>query len=223
MLMLALNRNIIRAHQRVMDLNFSLDGLMGFDMKGKTVGIVGTGKIGSVAAQNLYSFGCRLLAFDVLENQELKKQLNIAYVSFETLCRESDIITLHCPLNESTKYLVNASAIQSMKPGVMLINTSRGGLVQTKEVIQALKSGKIGYFGMDVYEEEEHLFFSDHSEEILQDETIARLLTFRNVLITGHQAFLTREAVKNIATTIFYNVDCFDQGATCPNELLNDA
>lgn len=219
-LMLALNRNITRAHTRIMDLNFSLDGLTGFDMRGKTAGIVGTGKIGSVTAEILHGFGCKLLACDVYENQELKMKIPLVYVPMETLCRQSDVLTLHCPLTEETSYIINEKTIGLMKAGVMLINTSRGGLVKTKDVISALKNGKIGYFGMDVYEEEEHLFFGDHSEEILLDESIARLLTFRNVLITGHQAFLTKEALENIAATTFQNVDCFEEGNECPNELL---
>jgi D-lactate dehydrogenase len=203
-----------------MDLNFSLDGLTGFDMRGKTVGIIGTGKIGAVVCEILNGFGCRLLAYDVYENEGLKGQLNITYVTLETLCQQSDIISLHCPLNEDTHYLINAERIHSMKPGVMLINTSRGALVKTKDVIEALKTGKVGYFGMDVYEEEEHLFFVDRSEEILQDEAIARLLTFRNVLITGHQAFLTKEALENIAVTTVFNMNCFEDGKECPNELF---
>ena len=218
-LMLSLNRNIIRAHNRVMDLNFSLDGLTGFDMKGKTVGIIGTGKIGSVAAEILNGFGCRILAYDLYENQELKNKINVTYRSLETLCTEADIISLHCPLNEATKYLINEGSIKWMKNKVMLINTSRGELVKTQDVIEALKNGKIGYFGMDVYEEEEQLFFSDHSEEILQDEIIARLLTFRNVLITGHQAFLTKEALENIALTTINNLNCFEDKKPCPTEL----
>lgn len=220
MLMLSLNRNITRAHTRIMDLNFSLDGLTGFDMRGKTAGIVGTGKIGSVTAEILHGFGCKLLAYDVYENEALKKKMPLSYVPMETLCRQSDIITLHCPLTEDTRYIINDETIGLMKAGVMLVNTSRGGLVKTKDVISALKNGKIGYFGMDVYEEEEQLFFNDHSEEILLDESIARLLTFRNVLITGHQAFLTREALENIAATTFHNVDYFEEGKECPNELL---
>jgi D-lactate dehydrogenase len=219
-LMLSLNRNIIKAHNRVMDLNFSLDGLTGFDMRGKTVGIIGTGKIGAVVCEILNGFGCRLLAYDVFENEELKKLLKVTYVPLETLCQQSDIISLHCPLNEDTHYLINEDRIQLMKPGVMLINTSRGGLVKTKDVIEALKTGKVGYFGIDVYEEEEHLFFVDRSEEILLDEAIARLLTFRNVLITGHQAFLTKEALENIATTTVFNMDCFENREVCPNELF---
>lgn len=218
-LMLSLNRNIIRAHNRVMDLNFSLDGLTGFDMQGKTVGIIGTGKIGSVAAGILNGFGCRILAYDLYENQELKNRINVIYTSLEILCKEADIISLHCPLNEATKYLINDSSIKWMKNNVMLINTSRGELVKTQDVIEALKNGKIGYFGMDVYEEEEQLFFSDHSEEILQDEVIARLLTFRNVLITGHQAFLTKEALENIAVTTINNLNCLEEKKPCPTEL----
>ncbi|HEY0679790.1 MAG TPA: NAD(P)-dependent oxidoreductase, partial [Chitinophagaceae bacterium] len=142
------------------------------------------------------------------------------YTSLGELCREADIISLHCPLTEDTRYIINEESIGWMKNKVMLINTSRGALVNTKDVIEGLKSGKIGYFGLDVYEEEEHLFFSDHSEEILQDELIARLLTFRNVLITGHQAFLTNEALNNIASTTIYNMDCFQGGTECSNELL---
>ena len=218
-LMLTLNRNIIRAHSRIMDLNFSLDGLTGFDMRGKTVGIIGTGKIGSVIAEILAGFGCRLLAYDVVQNEELKNKIKVTYVSLETLCKEAEIISLHCPLNEATKYIICQGSIAWMKQGVMLINTSRGGLVKTKVVIEALKTGKVGYFGMDVYEEEEHLFFDDHSEEILLDETIARLLTFRNVLITGHQAFLTKEALKNIASTTINNLDRFQSKSDCPTEL----
>ena len=218
-LMLTLNRNIIRAHNRVMDLNFSLDGLTGFDMRGKSVGIIGTGKIGCVIAEILHGFGCRLLAYDISENEELKNRTNITYTSLEAVCKESDIISLHCPLTEATKYLINKESIKWMKNNVMLINTSRGALVKTKDVIDALKSGKIGYFGMDVYEEEEQLFFGDHSEEILQDETIARLLSFRNVLITGHQAFLTKEALENIALTTINNLNCFEGVEVCPTEL----
>lgn len=219
-LMLSLNRNIIRAHNRIMDLNFSLDGLTGFDMRDKTIGIIGTGKIGSVLAEILHGFGCRLLAYDIQENEDIKERLNVSYVPLKILFQEADIISLHCPLIESTKYIINEQSIQWMKSKVMLINTSRGGLVKTKDVIVALKSEKIGFFGMDVYEEEEHLFFSDHSEEILQDETIARLLSFRNVLITGHQAFLTKEAVENISSTAIYNLSCFEKESECPNELL---
>ena len=218
-LMLALNRKLIRAHHRVMDLNFSLDGLVGFDMNSKTVGIIGTGKIGSVLARILHGFGCRLLAFDQQENKELIERYNVEYTGCESLCEQSDIITLHVPLTESTRYLIDKPQIDRMKPGVMLINTSRGALVNTKAVINALKTKHIGFFGMDAYEEEQELFFEDHSEDILQDDTIARLMTFKNVLITSHQAFLTEQALKNIAETTIKNLDCFENGMASGNEV----
>jgi len=218
-LMLALNRKLIRAHHRVMDLNFSLDGLVGFDMNGKTVGIIGTGKIGSVLARILHGFGCRILAYDKEENKELTELFKLEYTSCESLCEQSDIITLHVPLNENTRYIIDKHCIDKMKPGVMLINTSRGGLVNTKAVINALKVKHIGSFGLDVYEEEEGLFFEDHSENILQDDIIARLMTFKNVLITSHQAFLTETALKNIAETTIHNLDCFEKGIKTENEI----
>lgn len=218
-LMLTLNRKLIRAHHRVMDLNFSLDGLVGFDMNGKTVGIIGTGKIGSVLARILHGFGCRILAYDKQENKELIKQYNVEYTSCELLCKQSDIITLHVPLTEDTRYIIDKNCISIMKPGVMLINTSRGGLVNTKAVINSLKVAHVGSFGLDVYEEEEGLFFEDHSEDILQDDIIARLMTFKNVLITSHQAFLTDTALKNIAETTIYNLDCFEKDIHSENTL----
>ena len=218
-LMLALNRKLIRAHNRVMEQNFSLDGLVGFDMNGKTVGIIGTGKIGSVAAKILHGFGCKILAHDQVESKELKQKYNVNYADFETLCKQSDIITLHVPLTEKTKHIINKNSIEMMKAGVVLINTSRGKLVNTKDVIDALKSGHIGSFGMDVYEEEEGLFFEDHSEDILQDDTIARLMSFRNVLITSHQAFLTDTALKNIAETTVKNLECFENNTINKNEI----
>jgi D-lactate dehydrogenase len=218
-LMLALNRKLIMAHNRVMEQNFLLDGLVGFDLHGKTVGIIGTGKIGCVVAKILHGFGCKLLVLDPIRSESLIKQFGVTYTDCQTLCRESDIITLHAPLTKESRYIINKECISVMKLGVMLINTSRGGLVNTKEVIDALKDGKIGYFGMDVYEEEEGLFFEDHSEDILQDDTIARLMTFRNVLITSHQAFLTDTALKNIARTTFANLDCFEKGIKSENEI----
>lgn len=218
-LMLALNRKLIRTHTRVMEQNFLLDGLVGFDMHGKTVGIIGTGKIGSVVTRVLSGFGCRILAHDKIEDSELKNKYDVVYTDFETLCRESDIITLHVPLTVETKYLIDENCISKMKQGVMLINTSRGALVNTKEVIEALKTGQIGYLGIDVYEEEAGLFFEDHSEEILKDDKIARLMTFKNVLITSHQAFLTDTALKNITETTLYNLDCFTKGVGNKNEI----
>lgn len=218
-LMLALNRKLIRAHNRIMDQNFSLDGLVGFDMHGKTVGIVGGGKIGQIVAKILYGFGCHILVNDKYENDKLKNSYDVRYTDFTSLCQQSDIITLHTPLTPETKYLINEAAISQMKKGVMLINTSRGGLVNTMEVIDGLKSGQIGHVGLDVYEEESNLFFEDHSEDILNDDVIARLMTFKNVLITSHQGFLTDTALKNIAQTTAYNLDCFNKNIVCPNEL----
>lgn len=218
-LMLALNRKIVRAHNRVRDLNFSLEGLAGFDMSGKTVAIIGTGKIGRVVARILHGFGCKLVAFDPYVSEELKNTFDVRYKDIESVLKESDIVTLHLPLTAESRYIINRARIEIMKPGVMLINTSRGALVNTKDVIEALKTGKIGYFGMDVYEEEEGLFFEDHSEHILQDDVIARLMTFQNVLITSHQAFLTAEALTQIAETTGYNLDCWAAGEASKNEL----
>jgi D-lactate dehydrogenase len=218
-LMLALNRKLIRANSRVHDLNFSLEGLTGFDMNGKTVGVIGTGEIGKVVIKILNGFGCNILAFDKIESPDMKEKYQVVYTSLDDLYQRSDIITLHVPLIPETRYLINSASIAKMKQGVMLINTSRGALVNTKEVIGALKTGKIGYLGLDVYEEEAKLFFQDHSEDILQDDVISRLLTFKNVLITSHQAFLTDTAVANIAETTIFNLDCFEKNIECPNEL----
>lgn len=218
-MILALNRKLIRADRRVRDLNFSLNGLVGFDMKGKTVGVVGTGTIGQVLIKILHGFGCRILAMDLHPNQEMINQYGVEYVSMEQLCRQSDIICLLVPLNKHTRYLINEETIAQMKPGVMLINTSRGAIVKTSAVIEALKSRQIGSFGTDVYEEEEGLFFLDHSGDILQDDVIARLMTFSNVLITSHQAFLTDTALTNIAETTVQNLDGFLSEADHPNEL----
>lgn len=218
-LMLVLNRKLIRANNRVHELNFSLDGLTGFDMHGKTAGIIGTGQIGGVIARILYGFDCKILATDQIENEMLKEKYGVIYTNYETLYRESDIITLHVPLTPTTRYMINKESISKMKPGVMLINTSRGALINTKDVIEGLKNRQIGYLGIDVYEEEAGLFFEDHSEDVLQDDTISRLLTFNNVLITSHQAFLTNTALDNIAATTIHNLDCFENGSKCENEL----
>ncbi len=219
-LMLALNRKLIHAHNRIMDLNFSLNGLTGFDLNGKTVGIIGTGKIGRVVARIMNGFGCKLLAVDAAPDKKLAEDFNLEFTDMETLCKNSDIITLHAPLVANTRYLINKQRIEQMKEGVMLINTSRGGLVDTKEVIQALKKGKIGYLGLDVYEEEKGLFFEDHSDTILQDDVIARLMTFKNVLITSHQAFLTHEALQNISKTTIHSLDCWAKGIKSEFELF---
>ncbi len=220
-LMLALNRKLIRAHHRLMDLNFSLNGLVGFDMHGKTVGIIGLGKIGRVVAKILSGFGCSLLAYDLILDPQLEKNYSLQFTDLDDLYHRSDIITLHVPLNAQTRYLINKESIQKMKQGVMLINTGRGGLINTREVIQGIKSGQVGYLGLDVYEEENKLFFEDHSEDILQDDIIARLMTFPNVLITSHQAFLTHEAMSNIAQTTLENLNCFQSGEKCRNRLTS--
>ena len=217
-LMLALNRKLYRAYNRVREGNFALDGLVGFDMHGKTVGIIGTGKIGAVVAQILTGFGCPTLAFDPFPNATCRS-LGVRYVELNELFAQSDIITLHCPLTPENKYIINAAAIARMKNGVMLINTSRGALLDTVAIIEGLKSGKIGYLGLDVYEEEEEIFFEDRSGLILSDDVFARLLTFPNVIITGHQAFFTREALENIAATTIENITRFEQGQVLGNHL----
>ena len=218
-LMLALNRKLITANYRVHDLNFSLENLTGFDMNGKTAGIIGTGKIGEIVIKILLGFGCNILAYDKFENASLKNEPGVSYTDLDTLYALSDIITLHLPLNDESRFMINENSIAKMKKGVMLINTSRGALVKTKDVIKNLKTGKIGYLGLDVYEEESKLFFKDHSEDILQDDIISRLLTFKNVLITRHQAFLTETAIHNIAETTIYNLDCFQETGSCNNEV----
>lgn len=214
-LILTLNRKIHRAYQWVREHNFLLTHLLGFDLHGKTIGIVGTGRIGAVFARIMHGFGCQLLAFDVVENPECLA-MGVSYVSFDELCRQSDIISLHCPLTEKTHHILNKESIAKMKPGVMIINTGRGGLIDTNAMIQGLKKGIVGYLGLDVYEEEEHLFFRDLSETIIQDETFLRLQTFPNVVITSHQAFFTKEAVANIAKTTLSNINLF---ATAPEKL----
>jgi D-lactate dehydrogenase len=208
-LMLALNRKLHRAYNRVREGNFALDGLLGFDMHGKTVGVIGTGQIGTVVAQILTGFGCPTLAFDPFPNATCRS-LGVRYVELDELFAQSDIITLHCPLTPENKYIVSDAAIAKMKKGVMLINTSRGALLDTLAIIQGLKSGKIGYVGLDVYEEEERIFFEDRSGLILSDDVFARLLTFPNVIITGHQAFFTREALLKIAATTMDNITRFE-------------
>jgi D-lactate dehydrogenase len=210
-LMLALNRKLHRAYNRVREGNFALDGLLGFDIHGKTVGLIGTGEIGTVVAQILTGFGCPILAFDPKPN-ETCRSLGVRYVERNELFTESDIITLHCPLTPGNKHMIDEAAIGRMKAGVMLINTSRGALLDTVAIIAALKSGRIGYLGLDVYEEEEQIFFEDRSGLILGDDVFARLLTFPNVIITGHQAFFTREALLNIAGKTIENITRFETG-----------
>jgi D-lactate dehydrogenase len=196
----------------VRELNFSLDGLVGFDLHGKTVGLIGTGKIGTVMARILHGFGCRLLLFDRQPQQDLARELGARYVDLPTLYRESDVISLHVPLTPETRYLINEKALNAMKPGVILLNTGRGALVETRALIAKLKTGHVGGAGLDVYEEEESIFFQNLSDSGLQDDVLARLLTFPNVLITAHQAFLTHEALGNIASTTLESITAFERG-----------
>jgi D-lactate dehydrogenase len=218
-LILALNRKIHRAHARVREANFSLDGLVGFDLHGKTCGIIGTGRIGAVLARILHGFGCRLLAFDLAPDDSLTRTLGARYVDLPALYRDADIVSLHVPLTPRTRHLIDAAAFAQMKPGVMLINTGRGALVDSRALIAALKTGHVGSAGLDVYEEEEGIFFRDLSEQVLQDDVLARLLTFSNVLITSHQAFLTHEALANIAETTLASISAFERGQPLVNEV----
>jgi len=215
-LMLALNRHVHRAYDRVRNGNFALNGLLGFEMRGKTVGIVGTGRIGTAVAQILHGFGCRLIAYDPQPDVECEQ---VEYVTLEQLCAASDIITLHCPLNQQTRHLIDAAAVALMKPGVMLINTSRGAVVDTVAVTEGLKSAKIGYLGLDVYEQEGDLFFQDLSDQVIKDDVFERLLTFPNVLITGHQGFFTDEALRSISEITLQNVSVFERDGGCQNEV----
>ncbi len=211
-LLLTLNRKIHRAYNRVREHNFALNGLVGFDIAGKTVGIVGTGKIGKIAAQIFRGFDANVLAYDPFPDNTWAEKFGVKYKPLAEILRESDIISLHVPLLPETKHLLNADTFAQMKRGVYIINTSRGKLIQTKSLTDALKSGQVGGVALDVYEEEEGIFFEDHSEEVLQDEVLSRLLTFPNVLITSHQAFLTEEALREIARVTTENLLNFETG-----------
>ncbi len=215
-LILALNRRIHRAYNRVREGNFSLEGLLGFDLHGKTVGIVGTGRIGTITSQIFQGFGCKVLAYDKAPQEDNQ---SLEYVAFPQLLAAADIVSLHCPLTAETHHLIDAKTIAQMKTGVMLINTSRGALIDTKAAIIGLKSGKIGYLGIDVYEQEGDLFFEDLSSVVIQDDLFERLLTFPNVLITGHQSFFTTDALTSIAETTLSNISDFEQGLVCSNQV----
>ena len=207
-LILGLNRKLYRAYNRVREGNFALDGLLGFDVHGKTVGVIGTGKIGTIFAQIMRGLGCEILAYDPYPNDEVKAFAR--YVDLPKLYAGSDVISLHCPLTPETDHLIDEAAIDQMKDGVMLINTSRGRLVDTRAVIDGLKAQRIGHLGLDVYEEEQDLFFEDLSDKVIGDDVFSRLLTFPNVLITGHQGFFTEEAVTNIAETTMQNISAYE-------------
>ncbi|MDX2287074.1 MAG: 2-hydroxyacid dehydrogenase [Bacteroidia bacterium] len=208
-LILTLNRKTHKAYNRVREGNFSLERLEGFDLFGQTVGVVGTGKIGRVFAGIMRGFGCRVIAYDAYPAQDA---VDIQYVSLETVFRDADILSLHCPLTPETRHLVNRETLALMKPGAMLINTGRGGLIDTAAVVEALKHRRLGYLGLDVYEQEESLFFRDLSETIIEDDLISRLLTFPNVLVTAHQAFFTRNALEQIASATLGSISDFEAG-----------
>jgi D-lactate dehydrogenase len=218
-LILTLNRKTHKAYNRIREGNFSLDRLTGFDLFGKTVGVVGTGKIGEVFCRIMLGFGCKVLAYDVVENKALNTE-GVVFSSLENLLKQSDIVSLHCPLNDATHHLINTESLKTMKHGAMLINTGRGALIDTQAVIEALNIGQLGYLGIDVYEQEEKLFFKDFSESIIQDEVILRLMSFPNVLITAHQAFFTEEALTQIALITLQNISDFESEKPLLNIVL---
>lgn len=217
-LMLSLNRKIHRAYWRTRDGNFSLNGLMGFDMHGKTIGIIGTGKIAKILIRLLKGFGMRILAYDLYPDMKFAGEEGISYVSLDELYRESDIISLHCPLTDQTKYMIDKDSIDKMKEGVMIINTGRGQLINTNDLIEGLKEKKIAAAGLDVYEEEGEYFYEDKSDKIIDDDVLARLLSFNNVIVASHQAFFTKEALHNIAETTLQNIEDF----RCHRPLVNE-
>ena len=214
-LIMTLNRKTHKAYQRTRENNFNINGLLGFDLRGKTVGVVGTGKIGQIFAQISQGVGMKVIAYDKFPNEAT----GLTYVSLETLFNQSDIISLHCPLNKETHHLINDNTIDQMKNQVMIINTSRGGLIDTQALIRGLKDKQIGWAGLDVYEEESDYFFEDYSEEILDDDILARLLSFPNVIVTSHQAFFTGEALENIATTTLLSAKAFDEDQVLTHEI----
>lgn len=218
-LMLSLNRKIPKAYYRTRDNNFTLNGLLGFDMHGKTAGVIGTGQIGKCMIRILAGFGMRILAYDTFQDKAFQKTAGFEYAPLQRIFRESNVLTLHCPLTKETFHMVNAATIEKMKPGVMIINTGRGMLIDSKALLAGLKSGKIGSAGLDVYEEESDYFFEDFSNAGIPDDVLARLLSFPNVLITAHQAFFTQEALENIARTTLENIREFFVSQKVPNEI----
>ncbi len=218
-MILTLNRKIHKAYNRVREQNFSLNGLLGFDLHGRTVGVIGTGNIGKAFCKIMLGFGCTVLAFDIIANREMEAA-DVVYLPLIELLQRSDIISLHCPLTEQTKHIINAETIAMMKKNMMLINTSRGGLIDTSSVIAALKSGQIGYLGIDVYEQEENIFFRDLSSNIITDDTIQRLMSFPNVLVTAHQAFFTEEALTQIAMITLQNIQSLSVHSNLRNNAL---
>ena len=219
-MMMALNRKLISANKNVHENNFLLDDLIGFDFNGKKAGIIGCGKIGAIVAKIMHGFGCEILIHDIIEDENLKKELKVKYCTLEQLVSEADIISIHVPLNEETKYLIDQDLIAKMKSGVMIINTGRGGVLNTLDAIEGLESGKIGYLGLDVYEKEKGMFFFDHSKNKVNDPVFNKIINLPNVLVTGHQAFLTETALQNIASATIANLDCWEKGVVAPNLVL---
>lgn len=220
-LMLCLNRKVHRAFLRTRDGNFSLIGFEGFDMYGKTIGVIGTGKIGKVAVGLFKGLGMNVLTYDLYPDTKWAEATGVKYVSLDELYGQSDIITLHCPLTKETEYLIREESIAKMKEGVMIINTGRGKLIHTKHLIEGLLARKVGYAGLDVYEEEGAYFYEDHSDAVMTDDVLARLLSFNNVIVTSHQAFFTQEAMSNIAHTTMDNIQSFFEGKELENEVAN--
>ncbi|XLS28907.1 2-hydroxyacid dehydrogenase [Flavobacteriaceae bacterium M23B6Z8] len=217
-LILTLNRKTHKAYNRVREGNFSLTNLIGFNLCGKTVGVIGTGQIGAAFSRIMKAFGCKVMAFDISESEELI-ELGVSYQPLEEIFSKADILSLHCPLNPKTRHLINKEALSKMKNGVMIINTSRGALINTADAIEGLTNKKIGYLGIDVYEQEENLFFKDLSESIIQDDYILKLNSFPNVLITSHQAYFTKEAMNEITLTTIDNITAFEEGKELNNEI----
>jgi D-lactate dehydrogenase len=217
-MILSLNRKFHKAYNRVREGNFALEGLLGFDLHGRTAGVIGTGQIGAVVTQILTGFGCEVIAYDVHKNPDCEA-LGVRYLNLMDLFCYSDIITLHCPLTPETRHLIDEEALRRMRRGVMLVNTSRGALIDARAAINALKSGHLGYLGLDVYEEEADLFFEDLSGRVIQDDIFMRLLSFPNVLITGHQAFFTRNALEKIAQVTLENLTAFEEGWPLANRV----
>ncbi|KAL3433721.1 hypothetical protein BDV09DRAFT_104082 [Aspergillus tetrazonus] len=224
-LLQTLNRNIHKAYNRVREGNFNLEGFLGMTLHGKTVGVVGVGRIGLALARIVRGFGCRLLAADpkpAVSAEEFKNEYGGEIVELRTLLAESDVVSLHCPLTAGTRHIIDAENLGYMKRGALLVNTSRGPLVNTKAAIEALKSGQLGGLALDVYEEEGAYFYNDHSAEIIHDDTLMRLMTFPNVLVCGHQAFFTREALTEIAGTVLSNLEDWIEGRHCGNSLVRE-
>ncbi|HKL34679.1 MAG TPA: 2-hydroxyacid dehydrogenase [Salegentibacter sp.] len=218
-LILTLNRKTHKAYNRVREGNFSLKNLIGFNLNGKTIGVIGTGQIGATFCRIMKGFGCKIIAFDVSKSKELVRQ-GVEYLTLDEVFKQSDILSLHCPLNSNTRHIVNESSIASMKDGVMIINTSRGALINTADVVTGLTNKKIGYLGIDVYEQEENLFFEDLSESIIEDDLILKLISFPNVLITSHQAYFTKEAMEEITTITLQNIEAFEKNLELENEVV---